>query len=369
VLARAERDRIAATTEQRRQNLVRKELAWLRRGAPARTSKPRFRIEAANALIADEPPPRDQVALQRFATARLGKDVYDVEDVSLSYGERRLFDRVTWRVGPGDRLGVVGVNGAGKSTLLRLLVGQAVADSGRVKVGRTVKAAYLSQEVAELDPGLRVLEAGQEVASQVDLGGRSISASTLCERFGFTGNAQWTRVGDLSGGERRRLQLLRLLMSEPNVLLLDEPTNDLDIDTLTALEDLLDGWPGTLLVVSHDRYFLERVTDSTVSLMGDGSLKALPGGVDQYLQERVRRAAPAPVAPKPKGDSRLAKKELARIEREIGKHEKREAELHRMLEEAATDYAKVAELDEELRAVRAAREEAEEAWLVLSDNA
>jgi ATP-binding cassette subfamily F protein uup len=368
VLARAERDRIAATSEQRRQNLVRKELAWLRRGAPARTSKPRFRIEAANALIADEPPPRDQVALQRFATARLGKDVYDVEDVSLSYGERRLFDRVTWRVGPGDRLGVVGVNGAGKSTLLRLLVGQAVADSGRVKVGRTVKAAYLSQEVAELDPGLRVLEAVQEVASQVDLGGRSISASTLCDRFGFTGNAQWTRVGDLSGGERRRLQLLRLLMSEPNVLLLDEPTNDLDIDTLTALEDLLDGWPGTLLVVSHDRYFLERVTDSTVSLMGDGSLKALPGGVDQYLQERVRRAAPAPVAPKPKGDSRLAKKELARIEREIGKHEKREAELHRMLEEAATDYAKVAELDEELRAVRAAREEAEEAWLVLSDD-
>jgi ATP-binding cassette subfamily F protein uup len=246
-------------------------------------------------------------------------------------------------------------------------VGQAIPDSGSVAVGRTVKAAYLSQEVAELEPSLRVLEAVEEIAKQVDLGGRTVSASTLCDRFGFTGNAQWTRVGDLSGGERRRLQLLRLLMSEPNVLLLDEPTNDLDIDTLRALEDVLDGWPGTLLVVSHDRYFLERVTSTTVSLMGDGSLKALPGGIDQYLQERVRRSVPAPAPARSKGDSRLAKKELARLEREIAKLEKREAELHVMLEEAATDYAKVAELDAELRAVAAAKDEAEEAWLALSD--
>jgi ATP-binding cassette subfamily F protein uup len=367
VLARAERDRMAAATEQRRQNLVRKELAWLRRGAPARTSKPKFRIDAANALIADEPDPRDRVALQRFATARLGKDVYDVEDVSLAYGDRHLFDHVTWRVGPGDRIGVVGVNGAGKSTLLRLLVGTAQPSAGAVKVGRTVKPAYLSQEVAELDPALRVLEAVEEVARQVQLGDRTVTASSLCDRFGFVGNAQWTRVGDLSGGERRRLQLLRLLMGEPNVLLLDEPTNDLDIDTLTALEDVLDGWPGTLLVVSHDRYFLERVCDTTVSLMGDGSLKALPGGIDQYLQERVRRAVAAPAPAKPKGDTRQAKKELARLEREIAKHDKREAELHALLEGAATDYEKAASLDTELRAVVAAKEQAEEAWLALSD--
>jgi ATP-binding cassette subfamily F protein uup len=367
VLARAERDRMAAATEQRRQNLVRKELAWLRRGAPARTSKPKFRIDAANALIADEPPPRDELALQRFATARLGKDVFDVLDVSLAFGDRVLLDHVTWHVGPGDRVGIVGVNGAGKSTLLRLLLGLVHPDAGRVKTGKTVKPAYLSQEVAELAPDLRVLEAVEAVAKQVDLGGKPVGASTLCDRFGFTGNAQWTRVGDLSGGERRRLQLLRLLMSEPNVLILDEPTNDLDIDTLTALEDVLDGWPGTLLVVSHDRYFLERVCSTTVSLMGDGSLKALPGGIDQYLQERVRREAAAPAPAKPKGDTRLAKKELARLEREIAKHEKREAELHVMLSEAASDYAKVAELDEELRAVHAAKEAAEEAWLELSD--
>jgi ATP-binding cassette subfamily F protein uup len=365
VLARAERDRIADVTEARRQNLARKELAWLRRGPPARTSKPKFRIDAANTLIADVPPPRDDIALQQFATARLGKQVYDVEGLTLSFGDRVLFDDVTWHVGPGDRVGVIGVNGAGKSTLLKLLV----HGDPRVRVGQTVRAAYLSQEVAELDPALRVLEAVEEVAKQVDLGGKSVGASTLCDRFGFTGNAQWTRVGDLSGGERRRLQILRLLMSEPNVLLLDEPTNDLDIDTLRALEDVLDGWPGTLLVVSHDRYFLERVTATTVSLMGDGSVKALPGGIDEYLQKRVRRAAAAPVpVPKAKGDSRLAKKELTRLEREIVKHDKREAELHAALAEAATDYERAAALDAELREVLAAKEQAEEAWLLLSED-
>src|SRR4051812_14616809 len=324
VLARAERDRIAAVSEQKRLQLARKELAWLRRGPPARTSKPKFRIDAANALIADEPPPRDDIALQRFATARLGKQVYDVQALSLSYGDRVLFDHVTWHVGPGDRVGVIGVNGAGKSTLLKVLVGQAIPDSGTVKVGQTVKPAYLSQEVAELDPALRVLEAVEQVAKQVDLGGgRTITASSLCDRFGFTGNAQWTRVGDLSGGERRRLQLLRLLMGEPNVLLLDEPTNDLDIDTLNALEDVLDGWPGTLIVVSHDRYFLERVTTVTSSLMGDGSLRALPGGVEEYLRTRIRWAPAATAAPKAKsGDTRAAKKELVRVEREIGRLDK-----------------------------------------------
>jgi ATP-binding cassette subfamily F protein uup len=368
VLARAERDRMASTAEQKRVQLARKELAWLRRGPPARTSKPKFRIDAANALIADEPPPRDDIALQRFATARLGKQVYDVEDVSLAFGDRVLFDHITWRVGPGDRIGIVGVNGAGKSTLLKMLMGQLTPSSGVVKVGQTVKVAYLSQEVAELDPTLRVLEAVEQVAKQVDLGGKPVRASSLCDRFAFTGSAQRTRVGDLSGGERRRLQLLRLLMGEPNVLLLDEPTNDLDIDTLNALEDVLDGWPGTLLVVSHDRYFLERVTTVTSSLMGDGSVKALPGGVDQYLAERVRREAAAPVAAKPRGgDSRQAKKELQRLERQLVKLDAREAELHAARAAQAADHQAVLTLNEELHAVRAEKESVEEAWLELSE--
>jgi ATP-binding cassette subfamily F protein uup len=367
VLARAERDRIASVSEQKRVQLARKELAWLRRGPPARTSKPKFRIDAANALIADEPPPRDDIALQRFATARLGKQVYDVEDVSLSFGDRLLFDHVTWRVGPGDRIGVIGVNGAGKSTLLRMLVGQAIPDSGVVKVGQTVKPAYLSQEVAELDPMLRVLEAVEAVAKQVDLGGKPVGASSLCDRFGFTGNAQWTRVGDLSGGERRRLQLLRLLMGEPNVLLLDEPTNDLDIDTLQALEDVLDGWPGTLLVVSHDRYFLERTTTVTSSLMGDGTVKALPGGVDEYLQKRVRRAPETPATKVKSGDSRQARKDLQKLERQLVALDKREAELHAQLAAQAADHEAVIRLDRELHEVRAEKESVEQSWLELSE--
>jgi ABC transport system ATP-binding/permease protein len=380
VLARAERDRIAAVGEQKRQMLVRKELAWLRRGPPARTSKPQFRIDAANALIADEPPARDDIALQRFATARLGKQVYDVEHLSLSYGGRVLFDDVTWHVGPGDRIGVIGVNGAGKSTLLRMLLGQIAPDAGRVKVGQTVQPAYLSQEVAELDPVLRVLEAVERVARVVDLGGKPTTASSLCDRFGFTGEAQWTRVADLSGGERRRLQLLRLLMSEPNVLLLDEPTNDLDIDTLTALEDVLDGWPGTLLVVSHDRYFLERTTTTTVSLMGDGTVAALPGGVDEYLATRVRRAgatsassASASAATsagrtrEKTGDTRAAKKELSRLERELSRMDKAEQALHETMAEKATDPTAVLELDTRLRALREQKAAVEDAWLELSE--
>ena len=373
VLARAERDRMASSAESKRVQLAKKELAWLRRGPPARTSKPKFRIDAANALIADEPPPRDDIALQRFATARLGKQVYDVEDVSLAYDGRVLFDAVTWRVGPGDRVGVVGVNGAGKSTLLKMLIGQLRPESGDVRVGQTVKVAYLSQEVAELDPALRVLEAVEQVAKSVDLGGKPVGASSLCDRFGFTGNAQWTRVGDLSGGERRRLQLLRLLMGEPNVLLLDEPTNDLDIDTLNALEDVLDGWPGTLLVVSHDRYFLERTTTVTSSLMGDGTIKALPGGVDEYLAKRVRRTAPStpangrPADPAPRSDSRQTKKELQKLERELARLDGREVELLAGLAEQAADYGRVALLDTELRDVRARKEQVEHSWLELSE--
>jgi ATP-binding cassette subfamily F protein uup len=386
VLARAERARVEAATEARRQNLLRKELAWLRRGPPARTSKPQFRIDAANALIADEPPVRDTLSLQRFATVRLGKSVYDVEDVTVRVptsggGERVLLDDVTWRLGPGDRIGIVGVNGSGKTTLLRLLAGARTPDNGVVRVGQTVRVAYLSQEVAELPAGLRVLEAISEVAQRLRVGDRELTAGQLAEMFGFGSARQWTRVGELSGGERRRLQLLRLLMQEPNVLILDEPTNDLDIDTLTALEDLLDSFPGTVVVVSHDRYLVERVSDTVVALLGDGRITPLTGGIDEYLERRrgrgeTRRAAapaaaaaavPAPASAAPAVDLRAARKELARVERQIAKLTARETELHDQLATHATDYEKVAALDTELRGVSEEREAAEERWLELGE--
>ena len=368
VLAKAERARVEAATEARRQNLLRKELAWLRRGPPARTSKPRFRIDAANALIADEPPARVTADLVQFATARLGKTVVDLMDADVAAGDRVLLTRLTWQLGPGDRVAIVGVNGSGKTTLLRVLAGVLAPAAGRVVRGQTVRTAYLDQEVRGLPPGRRVLEAVEEVARHVDLGkGRSMSASQLLERFLFDQGRQWTPVEDLSGGERRRLQLLRLLMTEPNLLLLDEPTNDLDIETLAALEDLLDGWPGTLVVVSHDRYFVERTTDRVYGLLGDGTLRDLPGGVDEYLAQ-VSTAA-EPVAPKREksGDTRAAKKELTRLERLVEKYERDEARLHAALAESATDYAAVATLDAELREVAAKKAEAEEQWLLLSE--
>jgi len=376
VLARAERARQAAASEGRRQNLLRKELAWLRRGPPARTSKPRFRIEAAQALIADEPPPRDSTRLQAFAARRLGKSVYDVEDVTVTVGDRTLLDHVTWRLGPGDRVAVVGVNGAGKTTLLRLLLGQQQPDGGTVRVGQTVRAGYLSQDVAELPAGFRLLEAVEEIARTANLGGVDLSASQLAERFGFGASRQWTPVADLSGGERRRLQLLRLLMAEPNVLLLDEPTNDLDTDTLTALEDLLDTWAGTLVVVSHDRYLVERVCDSVVALLGDGSLAALPGGVNDYLaRRRAARAEAAGLsaARRAQGDTRAearaARRELIRLERRIATLERQEARLHEDLARHATDHERVLELDTRLREVGAEKDEAESAWLELAETA
>ncbi len=389
VLAKAERERVAAATEARRSNLLRKELAWLRRGPPARTSKPQFRIDAANALIADEPPPRESMTLLRAASARLGKSVYDVEDVSLAFGERRLLEHITWRVGPGDRLAVVGVNGAGKSTLLRLLAGEAEPSDGRVDVGQTVRPAYLSQQVAELDPKLRVLEAVEEVGRYLAVetkGTRELTAGQLLESFGFAAAKQWTRVGDLSGGERRRLQILRLLLGGANVLLLDEPTNDLDIETLQALEDVLDGWPGTLIVVSHDRYFVERVADTTLALLGDGSLQPMVGGIDEYLQRRATSGGPAggqtkgqsggvtPSAPAAartgdtRAEERARAKELTKLERAIERLDKREAKLHAQLAEAAADHAKVLELDAELRGVLAEKAAAEDAWLELADS-
>ncbi len=295
VLARAERERQAAAREERRRMLLRKELAWLRRGPPARTSKPKFRIEAANALIEGEPEPRDRAELLRFASSRLGDRVLDAIDVSVAYGERRILDHVTWRLGPGDRVGLVGVNGSGKSTLLALLAGDLEPVTGEVERGQTVRLAHLAQDTAEIPGHLRVLESLEAVRGVARLGGgQEITAGMLCERFGFRGDRARTPVRDLSGGERRRLQMMRLLMDEPNVLLLDEPTNDLDVDTLTALEDLLDGWPGTLVVVSHDRYFVERVCDDVFALTGGGGLDHLPGGIDQYLELR-RAAAPPPL--------------------------------------------------------------------------
>ena len=312
VLAKAERSRQSAATEERRQNLVRKELAWLRRGPPARTSKPKFRIDAANQLIEDVPPPRDRFELQKFATQRLGKDVIDLEDVDLVRGERALLHHATWRLGPGDRVGLVGVNGAGKTSVLGLVDGSLAPSAGRVRQGRTVSLQHLTQALDDLDPEGRVLPTLEEVRRVTRTVDGEITATSMLERFGFSGDRLTTRIGDLSGGERRRFQLLRLLLTEPNVLLLDEPTNDLDIETLNVLEDFLDRWPGTLVVVSHDRYFLERVTDSVWALLGDGQISMLPGGVEEYLARRAAdlaadvpvAAAAEPAPPVPEGPPR-----------------------------------------------------------------
>jgi ATP-binding cassette subfamily F protein uup len=384
VLAQAERERSEEVAERRRRNLARKELAWLQRGARARTTKAKFRVEAANALIAAEPPPRDSVELTRLATARLGKTVIDLETVSLTTGtvlagDRPLLNRVTWRLGPGDRVGIVGVNGSGKTSLLRVLDGEAAGGpglhaDGTVVRGKTVRLAHLSQELAELDPDQRVREAVEEIRLRISVGDHELSAGQLLERLGFTAERQWTRIGDLSGGERRRVQMLRLLMTEPNVLLLDEPTNDLDIETLTELEDLLDDWPGTLVVVSHDRYFLERVTEHVVALLGDGRLSFLGGGVDEYL-DRVRAARRAPAPRSPAGSAaagsaaaaeRTARKELQRLERQLDRLTAREAGLSAELAANATDYEKLTALGAELKATQAEKADLEERWLIIA---
>jgi ABC transport system ATP-binding/permease protein len=382
VLAKAERDRIAGATERRRRNLLRKELAWLRRGPPARTSKPKFRVDAANALIAGEPAPRDTIELTRLATTRLGRTVAGLHDVTVRAGERTLLDHVTWQLGPGDRVGVVGANGSGKTTLLRLLDGtvrgRGLHMAGRIERGKTVRIGHLSQELEELNPSLRVTEAAEEVRSQVRIGRRELPASQLLLRFGFPGARQQVAVSALSGGERRRLQLLRLMMDEPNVLLLDEPTNDLDVETLTEFEDLLDGWPGSLVVVSHDRYFLERVTDHVLALPGDGRLAFLGGGVDEYLAmlRAARPAAPPAALRPPAGPSvggrpaartREARKELQRLERRLDRLNAQEAELTASLSEHAADYEKLLEVGGELRSVQQERLALEERWLELAE--
>lgn len=392
-LARAERLRQADVAAVKRKNLLTKELAWLRRGAPARTSKPKFHIEAAEALIADVPPPRDTVELMKMASARLGKDVLDLEDVTLAFGRpdgslNTIFDSVTLRLAPGERVGVVGVNGAGKTSLLNLLRGDLAPDSGRVKRGKTVEVATLSQDTHELDAlaDMRVVEAVAAVAQTCVVEGRELTASQMTERMGFTRQRAYTRIREISGGERRRLQLMRLLMASPNVLLLDEPTNDLDTDTLAAMEDLLDSFPGTLVVVSHDRYLLERVTDHQVALLGDGTIRALPGGVEQYLRLRAEGGAaqtpqttPAEALPQAPALSdaaarRAAKKEADRIERRLERLRSEAGDLEARLEalghEVASDPSAVSELQE--ASARHSRvlskiAELEDAWLLAAD--
>jgi ABC transport system ATP-binding/permease protein len=381
VLARAERERQEASAASRRRQLLRKELAWLRRGPPARTSKPKFRIDAANALIADEPQARDRAELLRFAGARLGNKVLEAVDVSLTLGSKQVLHDVTWRLGPGDRVAVVGVNGSGKTSLVRLLSGELEPTSGRIERGSTVRIAYLSQDAVEIPGHLNVLESLEEVRGHATLSsGEEITAAMLCERFGFRGEKARTLVDDLSGGERRRLALMRLLMAEPNVLLLDEPTNDLDIDTLTALEDLLDGWPGTLVVVSHDRYFVERVCDDVHALTPDGGIRHLPGGIDQYLEQRREAEQHRPTSAPPRKDGeapgarlRAERKETQRAEREVKRMEsaierltEREAALNEQMTAVATDHAKLAGLQAELGQLTAEREQLEASWLQAS---
>ncbi|MGO1865515.1 MAG: ABC-F family ATP-binding cassette domain-containing protein [Corynebacterium variabile] len=398
--ARAERARQADAEEQRRANLARKELAWLRRGAPARTSKPRYRIEAAESLIKNVPAPRDNVELMSFATKRLGKKVIELEDATVTTPPpeaRVLVDDLTWRLAPGERIGLVGVNGSGKTTLLRTLAGEYPLAAGKRIEGRTVEIGWLRQELEDLDGERRLLDAVEDVATRVEIGGKELTASQLAERLGFSAKRQRTPIRDLSGGERRRLQLTRVLMAEPNVLLLDEPTNDLDIDTLQELESLLDGWAGTLVVISHDRYLIERICDSTWALFGDGKLTNLPGGIQQYLDRRRELiAAPAaPAAPSSASpgqdaasgtasgaasspglsaqEDRELKKELNALERKMQKLSAKVDTLTAKLADAAMpadgniDTALLADLDRELQGVRSEHDDCEMRWLEVAE--
>ena len=372
VLAKAERVRQAGAEDARRNNLIRKELAWLRRGAPARTSKPKFRVDAANQLISAEPAPRNSAELLNFATNRLGNTVYEIHNAKLSIGETTLIEKLNWNIGSADRIAIVGVNGSGKTTLMRTLAGQYRFSSGKLQTGITVKAAFLSQHLEELNPSWRVLEAVENVALRVDLaGGREISASQLCERLGFDYEGQQKMVRDLSGGEKRRLQLTRLLMASPNVLLLDEPTNDFDVETLTALEDLLDTYAGVIIVISHDRYFLERVCDRFVGLLGNETLQDLALGIEQYLDLRAEMIARSVVSEDRKEISgaaqlRLVKKELAKVEKQLERVIAQEQELIKEQESASFDHQRLLEVGAKLTEIGKVRSELEDKWLELS---
>lgn len=375
ILERNERALSLAASEARRQNLLRKELAWLRRGAPARTSKPKFRIDAANELIANEPPPRDSVSLAKLATARLGKDVLEIDQVSYEIGGNQLLADLTLTLGPGDRIGILGPNGAGKTTLLNLILGNLKPTSGRIKIGRTVVSAILSQEVGELDEfaDQRIFELIAREKRTFVVDKKEVGISQLVEQLGFTSLQLQTSIGDLSGGQRRRLQLLRLLFGEPNLLILDEPTNDLDTDMLTQVEDLLDSWPGTLIVVSHDRYLLERVTDMQYALVGQGQLRHLPRGVDEYLS--LRKTAEAEVRQTTSKTSdgaqkRASEKTLQKLERAIAKVEQEEASIQRQLHEHnPTDHEGLADIAQKAQDLAQKRQELEASWLLESENA
>ncbi|PYY33222.1 ABC-F family ATP-binding cassette domain-containing protein [Curtobacterium sp. MCBD17_030] len=402
ILQRVERDRQAASSEQRRQNLARKELAWLRRGAPARTSKPKFRIDAANALIDDVPPIRDTVALSQMATARLGKDVVDLIDAGVSFDGTMIIEDIEWRIAPGERTGILGPNGAGKSTLLNLVSGKLQPTTGRVKTGKTVQIAVLDQQLADLaqfaDDRVREVVARKKTSYVAD--GKEMTPSQLLERLGFTSEQLSTPVKDLSGGQKRRLQLMLILLDEPNVLILDEPTNDLDTDMLAAMEDLLDTWPGTLLVVSHDRYLLERVTDQQYAVLG-GHLRHLPGGVDEYMKLRAAgtgggtasaaaaasagrpdtagssavaaasglRPAAATATPTLSGaERRVVEKEMSALDRRIGKlAQDRKKRLDAFAAHDQSDYEGLGKLQAELTALDAEVEQLEERWLEVAE--
>jgi len=373
VLAKAERSRQANVLDARRNNLIRKELAWLRRGAPARTTKPKFRVDAANELISAEPAPRDSTELLKFALNRLGNTVFELHHAVIKAGDKKLIEDLTWNIGPGDRIGIVGVNGAGKTTLMRTLAGLHQLSGGKLVTGITVKVAFLTQHLDELNPEWRLLEAVEKVATHVEIGkGKTLSASQLCERLGFDRDAQWTPVGNLSGGERRRLQLTRLLMDSPNVVLLDEPTNDFDIETLTELEDLLDSYGGTLIVISHDRYFLERVCDRFYGLLGDEKLRDLPRGVDQYLEQRADSLSSQSSSSTKSGtgssaaEERLLKKDLARVEKQIAKGKERIANLLAEQERESANHQRLVEIATELAATESELAGREEEWLAVT---
>ncbi|WP_267207760.1 ABC-F family ATP-binding cassette domain-containing protein [Corynebacterium sp. Marseille-P8863] len=384
--ARAERARQADAIEQRRQNLARKELAWLRRGAPARTSKPRYRIEAAEALIADVPAPRDSVELMAFSKQRQGKVVIELEDARIDAPDgRTLVDHLTWRLAPGERIGLVGVNGSGKTTLLRTLAGEHALRDGKRVEGQTTRIGWLRQELDDLDPSRTVIDAVEDVANYVHVGNKEISASQLAERLGFSPKRQRTPVRDLSGGERRRLQLTRVLMSEPNVLLLDEPTNDLDIDTLQELENLLDSWPGTLVVISHDRYLIERIADVTYALFGDGKLTNLPGGIQQYLDRRAATSTssgPLDLGEKEHGgvekqqalssqEARELQKKMKALDRKIAKADEQiaavEGEIAAMSAQDAPDFEAIGAKTRQVGELKDQRDELEMEWLELGE--
>lgn len=371
VLAKAERARQASAMDARRNALIKKELAWLRRGAPAQTVKPKFRVDAANELISNEPAPRDKGELLKFALNRLGRTVLEFQHAKIAAGDKELIGELTWNIGPGDRFGIVGVNGAGKTTLMRTMASEIEVAAGKLVTGITVKIAFLTQHLDELDPTWRVLEAVENVANHIEIGkGKTLSASQLCERLGFDRDGQWTPVGNLSGGEKRRLQLTRLLMDSPNVLLLDEPTNDFDIETLTELEDLLDSFGGTLIVISHDRYFLERVCDRFVGLLGDGQLRDLPRGVDQYLEDRAKSLSPQTSSGTGKvsnaAQQRTLKKDLTRVERQIEKAREKLATLKSEQEGASFDAQRLTEIASEIASLESELATREEEWLEIT---